>query len=211
MSSHLLILYNRPNGRFIDSKENMDSRKLDILKIADEFFSKKGYAGTSINDILSAANTSKGNLYYHFENKQSLLVETLRYKSQLWADEWLKIHSTGDTSITTIYKYVELSALYLIDPLLNAVYDATRMEHFTAEYIKSVDKIFLEQQAILVEIIKKGIKAGELKQVKPELVADIIFAMICGLDDIHDYSKRPGSLRKQAKQAVDVLVAGLGA
>ena len=53
-----------------------DSKKQAILDVARRLFYQKGYEQTSVQDILSVLNCSKGSFYHHFESKLSVL-ETL--------------------------------------------------------------------------------------------------------------------------------------
>jgi len=45
----------------------------DIIKAALKLFSELGYNKTSVRQIVKEADTSMGNLYFHFPNKQSIL------------------------------------------------------------------------------------------------------------------------------------------
>ena len=53
-------------------KINNNKREI-ILKSAKKLFANKGYENTSVRDIVEEANTSMGNLYYHFPNKHEML------------------------------------------------------------------------------------------------------------------------------------------
>jgi AcrR family transcriptional regulator len=44
-----------------------------ILETAKKLFAEQGYENTSVREIVLKANTSMGNLYFHFPNKQSIL------------------------------------------------------------------------------------------------------------------------------------------
>lgn len=48
-----------------------------ILLAAGRLFWKKGYLGTSIEDIAKTADMSKGTIYYYFPNKPALLYEIM--------------------------------------------------------------------------------------------------------------------------------------
>jgi len=50
-----------------------DERKAALLKASEELFFTKGYAATSINDILDTQGISKGSFYHHFESKLEVL------------------------------------------------------------------------------------------------------------------------------------------
>jgi TetR/AcrR family fatty acid metabolism transcriptional regulator len=45
-----------------------------ILDAAEEVFATKGYHATAVDDIAAVAQTSKGGLYFHFPNKQSIFL-----------------------------------------------------------------------------------------------------------------------------------------
>jgi AcrR family transcriptional regulator len=49
----------------------------DILRAALNRFAEKGYAGTSVQEIVDAASVTKPSLYYHFKNKADLYVALL--------------------------------------------------------------------------------------------------------------------------------------
>jgi AcrR family transcriptional regulator len=50
-----------------------EKTKRHILKQSDRLFYTKGYAHTSFDDIMRATGLSKGNITYHFKNKQTIL------------------------------------------------------------------------------------------------------------------------------------------
>lgn len=56
-------------------------RKEAIMKAAEQLFFEKGYAETSIQDILATLSISKGGFYHYFESKNALLEEICRERS----------------------------------------------------------------------------------------------------------------------------------
>jgi AcrR family transcriptional regulator len=48
-------------------------KRIDILKSAAAAFQRRGYHGASVEQIASALNMTKGNLYYYFKNKEEIL------------------------------------------------------------------------------------------------------------------------------------------
>ncbi len=53
-----------------------------ILKEANQLFKCKGFGATTINDLLAATGTTKGNLYFHFSDKEAVGLEVLRGEQQ---------------------------------------------------------------------------------------------------------------------------------
>lgn len=56
-------------------------RKEAIMKTAEKLFFEKGYADTSIQDILDSMSISKGGFYHYFDSKNALLEEICRQRS----------------------------------------------------------------------------------------------------------------------------------
>jgi TetR/AcrR family transcriptional regulator len=48
-------------------------RRIEILKSAAAAFRRRGYHGASVDEIASALDMTKGNLYYYFQNKEEIL------------------------------------------------------------------------------------------------------------------------------------------
>jgi AcrR family transcriptional regulator len=54
-------------------------RKVEILKSAAAAFRRRGYHGASVDEIASALEMTKGNLYYYFRNKEDILYACHEY------------------------------------------------------------------------------------------------------------------------------------
>src|SRR5215216_3698214 len=52
--------------------------RAEILDHAGRLFRLRGYAGTSIDDIMLAAGLTRGAFYAHFESKEDLFAEVIR-------------------------------------------------------------------------------------------------------------------------------------
>lgn len=50
-----------------------EERKREILNAAEVIFCRKGYEGTSVNDILEAVDIAKGTFYYYFVSKEAVM------------------------------------------------------------------------------------------------------------------------------------------
>src|SRR5688572_10850315 len=54
-------------------------RRIEILKSAAAAFRRRGYHGASVDEIASALQMTKGNLYYYFKNKEDILFACHEY------------------------------------------------------------------------------------------------------------------------------------
>ena len=57
-----------------------------IVAAATDVFSRKGYAGTTLDDITAAANLSKGAIYWYFESKAELFNTILGERSSVFLE-----------------------------------------------------------------------------------------------------------------------------
>lgn len=58
-------------------------RRIEILKSAAAAFRRRGYHGASVDEIASALEMTKGNLYYYFKNKEDILFACHDYSLDL--------------------------------------------------------------------------------------------------------------------------------
>src|SRR4051794_16703664 len=66
-----------PFGRYMQSK-TLDAREA-VLASAVNAFARRGYAGTSVQDILRATGLSKPTIYYYFKSKAGLFRAILAF------------------------------------------------------------------------------------------------------------------------------------
>lgn len=69
-----------PRTKTADSQHT----KQRIADAALEQFQLKGYNGTSVQDLVNAAQAPKGTFYNHFASKEDLAAETVRRYSYQW-------------------------------------------------------------------------------------------------------------------------------
>ena len=62
---------NHKNGSGVDSRKQ-------LLAVALRLFAQKGYAATTVREIVDAAGTTAPSLYYYFGNKEGLYIELMR-------------------------------------------------------------------------------------------------------------------------------------
>lgn len=54
----------------MNTKGKESDKRLRLLKATEEVFSKRGYAQTTLDEIIGLADTGKGTLYKYFGNKR---------------------------------------------------------------------------------------------------------------------------------------------
>lgn len=62
--------------------KNPERTREKILEESAALFNQKGYAGSSISDIMKATGLKKGGVYNHFGSKQELKIQAFRHSVQ---------------------------------------------------------------------------------------------------------------------------------
>jgi AcrR family transcriptional regulator len=68
-----------PMRRPRKASNRKDTKRLQILKSAAAAFRHRGYYGASVDEIASALEMTKGNLYYYFRDKEEILFACHEY------------------------------------------------------------------------------------------------------------------------------------
>ncbi|MFF1555524.1 TetR family transcriptional regulator [Rhodococcus erythropolis] len=92
-----------------------------ILEASATLFNKTGYAGTSIDDIVTLSQITKGATYFHFSKKESIAIEMLRRWSDAVSETVGKAVATGqpaDRQVLMIYR--ELARRAQNEPIIRA-------------------------------------------------------------------------------------------
>lgn len=95
-----------------------DRTKQYIIEKTACIFNTKGYAGTSINDLIEATGLTKGSIYGNFENKDEVALAAFDYNFERLV---LYIRGKMDTKNLVIEKllvYPETYRNYLTNPIL---------------------------------------------------------------------------------------------
>jgi TetR/AcrR family transcriptional regulator, transcriptional repressor for nem operon len=81
--------------------------KLFIIEKTAPLFNKKGYAGTSLNDMISVTGLTKGSIYGNFKNKDEVALASFDFNFQLVAAHIRKEMSMKKSVIDKLLVYPE--------------------------------------------------------------------------------------------------------
>lgn len=87
-----------------------------IIEKSALVFNQKGYAGTSISDIMAATGLTKGGVYGHFESKEEIAVEAFRYSMKLIGFQMQKVVDLKSNAIDKLNALVAFHKNYLFNP-----------------------------------------------------------------------------------------------
>jgi len=160
-----------------------DRTKKRIIEASAPIFNKKGYAGTSISDIIEATGLTKGGIYGNFSGKDEIALEVFEYnKDRLFLTMHEKV-SEKTSPLEQLHSFFRSHGRVIRDfpsgcPLLNTAMEADDTHQALHKRVKAAVFIWINY---LKKIIKKGIKRGEIKEeIDPEQYARMFISMLEG-------------------------------
>ena len=87
------------------NKKILDIRREEILEAALEEFSRKGYSGTKISDIVKRAGISQGLIYHYYKSKDELylaVIEKSRDSAKGLEDIYYQYNLKGWNGLITL-------------------------------------------------------------------------------------------------------------
>jgi len=162
-----------------------DKTRQFIIEQAAPIFNRKGFAGTSMSDILEATGLAKGGLYGNFGSKEEIAREAFKYSfEKAYGGVVLAVGAKESPfeklmALCDYYKdYTKNSPVDGGCPILNFSIEVDD----TMPRLKKDVKVAIERQLHdLYRVIEKGKRLGEIrKDVNSEKYASLIYAHIEG-------------------------------
>jgi len=183
-----------------------------IIHESLKLFSLNGFLSTSIQDILSAANTSKGGFYNHFSSKEDLFYQVLEEARKIWRDKNLhgldEINQPIDKLIKLLENYKDR---YLLDAenfpggcifIMFAVELGDSRPHLSRE----VQKGFTGLKSMLKKILENGQSSAiKYNGLSTDTITEIIFNGMLGASVSYSVDKSYEALDESINSLIDYL------
>lgn len=182
-----------------------------ILEAALRCFSRTGYHKTSMDDIVSESQVSKGGLYWHFKSKQELFMALFEY---MFERAFQHMHIGEPKEPLPPKQELEgllLSAGAALDAIPQGLISTASflMELWKLPGFWEAYKNMLSPFAGMVSaVIQRGIEAGVFRQVEVE---DTVWSIMAALDGVMLYAAlgEKETFHALYRTTVDLLVGGL--
>ena len=175
--------------------------KARIIQQAAEVFNQKGYAGSSLTDIMQATGLKKGGIYNHFASKDELALAAFDYAVSLVSQEiWTAVKTKRnalerlEALVSSYLTYAESPPIIGGCPILNTAIEVDNVDSpLRDRALAAVDS----WRSLIIRIVEKGIKKGEIKAtVEPDTVATIIICNLEGAIMLSQLEKNPIHLQR---------------
>lgn len=153
-----------------------------IMEATFRALCEHGYPDTSISNIADEFEKSKSLLYYHYENKEELLEDFLRYLLEQMEAEFDAIEgeTPRDELSSAIEKLlptdIDEERMQFMRTLLEIRSQAPYNEVYRAQFERTDELVY----AVFVDIIERGIEAGEFRAVNSEAVGAFLHSTVWG-------------------------------
>lgn len=144
--------------------------KQRLLRAALDLFTERGYAATSVREIVDAAGVTKPVLYYYFKNKEDIYLELFRepfvYFSKVLEDAYNEKGSVRERIVRLFDLIFELFVSRLKEArLMYSIYYGPPQGAPFFDF----DSFHLKMREVIGLIVRKGIEKGELRAVDADI------------------------------------------
>lgn len=189
------------------ARQGITKRK--IVDAAWRLFHEKGYHDTTIEDIITLSQTSKGTFYHYFAGKDALLSSLSDYFDEYYQQLMEDLDPSLNSYDKLIYLCCQVHRMIgqrIAPELLASLY--------SSQVVTRGDKHLLNQNRyyfrIIQQIIDEGQKRGEISADLPCYEAAQYYAM-CERAIIYDYciSNAAYDLGEFTSRMIPLLLAGI--
>ncbi len=142
-----------------------------ILKAAINIFSQKGYHNTRVDEIVEAAGTSKGGVYFHFPSKQDIFLGLIDEFSDLLERRVLtaielenngiqRVDAALGACLETFIEYQQLAKIFLVQAVGLGVVFEDKQQEIHDRFVNIIKKN-----------LEEAIDEGEITPIDTEIAA----------------------------------------
>jgi AcrR family transcriptional regulator len=182
-------------------------RRIEILKSAAAAFRRRGYHGASVDEIASALEMTKGNLYYYFKNKEEILFACHEYSLDKLLTLMDDVQAEAITPEAKLRKLM-LAFVHLILDDLHGTALTLDPEALSPPLLKRVIAKRDQFDHGIRAIIQQGIDQGQFRPGDPKMIE---FAMMGAVNWISKWFDPAGEATSDqiGDAFADYLVGGL--
>lgn len=150
-----------------------------ILDAAFACVGEKGYAATSMNDIVRRSGISKGGAYWHFESKDEIFVSLIEREYAKWLRDVASNMDDRTDAADKLRAYGRQFFDVIDDPIFRMIpesYWGEMAEHFSDR----LNRCYNCDEELLLELFTEAIESGRIKDGDPAELAWIYMSLLEG-------------------------------
>ena len=187
--------------------DEADDPSREIMEATYRALCEHGYADTSISKIADEFAKSKSLLYYHYEDKEDLLEDFLRFLLDEFETEVASIEKGEPVERLTavldllVPREIDAEEMHFRRAILEIRAQAPYHEAYR-EQIERSDELILGE---IIDAIERGIDSGAFRPVNAREVAEFIYSTAYGAIE-RGVTLEDESILEDGRQAIDDYV-----
>lgn len=182
-----------------------------ILNVATALIAEKGFANTSMNDIVKASNLSKGGIYWHFKSKDDIIyaiVHNIFDEQGILLDDALAGEGRASERFRQLVKQIGMSLVDLNDMTPSSI-DIYAMAMQKPDLLQHIKQFYAHYQELTIQLIRQGIAEGDFRAVDAEQVAFTFMATVEGIILLSVIIEQETPLDQTLDNAMSLFLQGL--
>lgn len=158
-----------------------DARPQELLAAALDLFVERGYAATRLDDVAACAGVSKGTLYLYFENKEELFKAVVRENLVPVLDEAEAMLEAYQGRSADLFRQFILCWWERIGATkLSGITKLMMAESGNFPQVAKFyhDEVISRSRNLIVELLDRGIRRGEFRNIDRAYATSVIVAPI---------------------------------
>lgn len=196
-------------ARRTDRGEETRSR---ILAAAAAAFAERGYAGTSMNELVRATGLTKGAFYFHFDSKEDLALEVFRWKHEEWQAMVAEAIEEGARALDQL-----VAVMGAVTECVEADPSARSLGRLAGELsgdprLASVlDVQFRSWVEFSTDLLRRAQEEGDVRpDLDPREVSEVVVAGFIGLEHVSG-TRGAGDLRRWSEALTGLVLDAIRA
>ncbi len=191
---------------------NKEETKRKIITAAMDAFNEYGYEGATTSFMAKKAGVNELTIFRHFKTKKNLIMEMIRYYSPL---EKIRSMFGEDLSGNLREDLIKMGVTFISmitgqgKSVIMGLSAAMRIDELRRIYLKMAE----EQTRMFKDYFSGQIENGSLKNIDPEIAAQMFNEMLFGISlrVVLSGGKRSGSsIENTVCKIVDMIIGGIG-
>jgi len=188
-----------------------EERKTQILTAATKVFTKRGFSGARMDDIVAESGLSKGAIYWYFDSKESIIIRIL---DQFFNWETAHLRELLEEEVSAqkkleIFVETTIKDLEKIKPLMPILFDFWSLSVRKKTVNQAIKRYYQNFLDLIEPIIQQGIDQGELRQINVSETAIALGAIFEGTILLYFYFPDTVDFEKQFRSNLDLILEGL--
>ncbi len=186
---------------------NGSDRRIEILKSAAAAFRRRGYHGASVDEIASALEMTKGNLYYYFRNKEEILFACHDYSLDVLLGLMAEVEADASRPDEKLRRLI-LAFIHMMLDELQGTALTLDLQALSPPLLKRIIAKRDRFDRGMRDIVQQGIDQGLFRPGDPKMIG---FAMMGAVNWITKWFDPEGPMTSEeiGQRFADYLVGGL--